>query len=181
MKKTLLSTSLLTLFISCTVDAQESSADDVINKQWVGVFGHVYFADRAKFITGDASESSPGFGVEYGYKFNKTWSARFEIARVNIKKSSVTDNTVSAESVGLDALYFVDQNSTYIFGGYRNQNFFDTKHLMIVGAGKHWQLKDNWKITTEIGAMHDFGQPDNDIVDDVITKIGVTYTFDGIL
>jgi OOP family OmpA-OmpF porin len=181
MKKTLLITSLLTLSVHCTLNAQESSADDVVNKQWVGVFGHVYFADRAKFSTGDASESSANFGVEYGYKFNKTWSARFEIARINIKDGSAGDNTVSAESVGLDALYFVDQSSTYIFAGYRHQNFFDTKDLMIVGVGKHWQLKDNWKITTEIGAMHDFGQPDNDIVDDVITKVGITYSFGGIL
>lgn len=179
MKNKILVVSLLSLSVNCAVQAQESSADDSANKEWIGAFGHVYGADKSKLPTDDTFKSGDGLGFEYGYKFNESWAVRFELARINLDESSDTSRKESASSLGVDALYFVDQASTYLFTGYRHQNFDISKRLMVVGAGKHWQLKDNWKIITEVAGMHDFGQTDNDIIDDVIAKIGVSYSFGG--
>lgn len=174
MKKTLL-ISLLSLSIGTALHAQEVNNEDKADTQWLGVFGHYYRADEEKFPNIQTYEEGDGYGFEYGYRFSNDWATRLELTKISMDEGLGGSGELTGESIGLDALYFLNESNTYLFAGARYQDFYDSRRLMAVGIGKHWQLSDNWNVITEAGAMHDFGEAHRD----VIAKLGVSYSFGG--
>ena len=179
MKKTLL-ISLLSLAIGTALhanqaNAQEGNTQDKADTQWIGVFGHYYRADEEKFPNIQTFEEGDGYGFEYGFRFSNDWATRVELTKIKMDEGKGRSGKLSGESIGIDALYFLNGSDTYVFAGARYQDFYDSRRLMAAGLGKHWQVNDNWNIITEAGVMHDFGEAHRD----VIAKLGVAYSFGG--
>jgi len=174
MKKALLIGSLLSLSIHSALNAQESSNTNKADTQWIGVFGEYYRADEEKFPNIQTFEEGDGYGFEYGYRFSNDWATRVEVSKLDIDEGS-GNSEIIGETIGLDALYFINESETYVFAGARYQDFYDSRRLAAVGLGKHWSLNDDWKVITEAAAMHDFGEAHRDVT----FKVGLAYAFGG--
>lgn len=174
MIKKLLGCSLLSLSISAALNAQERTIEEGADNQWISVFGHYYRADEEKFENIQIFEEGYGYGLEYGYKFNDNWATRIEWAKIEIEEGRGI-REITDESIGLDAMYFVNGSQTYLFGGLRYQDFAQVRKLGAIGLGRHWTLSDRWKLVTEVTGMHDFGEGHRDMM----AKVGFAYTFGG--
>lgn len=174
MKKALLIGSLLSISVHSALHAQESSNDTKAGTQWLGVFGQYYRADEEKFPNIQTYEEGDAYGFEYGYRFSSDWATRIELTKLDIDEGSGNGEHIG-ESIGIDALYFIDDSETYVFAGGRYQDFYDSRRLAALGLGKHWSFNENWKVITEAAAMHDFGEGHRDVT----FKVGLAYAFGG--
>jgi len=172
MKKTLLISSLIALSVSSALHSQETDDENKAGKQWIGVFGQYYWADDKKFPNFSNFSEGGDFGVEYGYRFTSDWAARLEYTSIEIDESPGSAE-IEGTSYGADALYFLNESETYVFGGVRYQDFYISRKLATIGLGKHWRISDDLNIITEFAGLHDFGQN----YQDLSAKLGISYSF----
>lgn len=145
-------------------------------ENWVGLFGQYYIPDKDKIEPIGGLEPGRGFGGEFGFRFDENWAVRFELGRLVLDH----DNNVAGASdedgvqLGVDAVYFLQDDVAYLFAGIRQQALDTNSFRMAdVGVGRHWKLSDNWRLITELATYYDFGQGYSEFG----AKLGLTYTF----
>ncbi|MFA3792724.1 OmpA family protein [Aliiglaciecola sp. SL4] len=167
MKKSLIAASLLAAISSNAFAAEDSS-----DKYWVGGFTEIYKPDEEKSFDFTSFDAGLGLGAEVGVRESEHWGGRFEIAKVSLENDAdLVDD--SATRFGIDAMYFLEDDLMYIFGGLKHIDMVDSGSMANLGLGKHWDLSEKVKLVTEIAAYHDFGEAYND----VSAKLGLAYTF----
>jgi OOP family OmpA-OmpF porin len=75
--------------------------------------------------------------------------------------------------LGADAMYFLDDDVAYFFGGLREQSIDDSYRMLSAGVGKHWAVTENARIITEMAGYYDFGQG----YQEYSAKLGLAYIF----
>lgn len=153
---------------SLSVSAQERDT----SKDWVAGYGLYYDVDGDKPAPTGGLDDGFGLGIEGGFRFTSNWAARLEYTYLNLDANAAGIDD-SGHMFGLDALYFLDNTSLYLFGGLRHESLDDTYRMAAIGAGKHWDLNDKWKLVTEAGYMYDFGQSYSDYT----FKLGLAYYY----
>lgn len=149
-------------------------------ENWVGGFVQYYDADGSKIEPTGGLEDGHGLGAELGFRFDPAWGVRFELGRVLID-ADTDPNRASGQAfdddgtqLGVDIMYFLENDAAYLFSGVREQSLNTDSYRMInVGVGKHWYLNDNWRVISEVAAYHDIGQGYNE----VSAKLGLAYIF----
>jgi OOP family OmpA-OmpF porin len=173
-KLTLCVAAALTAAVS-TAQAQEAPPYDL----WVGGFVQYYNADGSKNeAVGGGLTDGKGFGYEVGFRFDPSWAVRFEFGRVliNHQESNPLASDDDGTQLGADAVYFLENDAAYLFGGLREQSLIFEKYRMAnVGVGKHWEISDKVRMITELAAYHDIGDSYNEFS----AKIGLSYIFGG--
>lgn len=140
---------------------------------WIGVFGQYYSADDNKPVNTGPLDDGFGLGAEAGFRFTDDWAARLELSYLDIDgKSGANDD--SGLMYGADAMYFLEDDVMYLFGGLRQQHLDETYRMASLGLGKHWEVSDKLRVITEVATYYDFGQEFND----VSLKLGLSYYFD---
>ena len=170
MKKLTLLIAMVAFIQSFNIYAKEIT----VYRDWIGGFVHYYDADSDKPAPTGGLDNGHGFGAELGFRFNPSWALRFELGRVLIDTQDIR-RTLSDDGllVGADVIYFMPEDKFYVFGGGREQ-IIDKNYLMgAVGVGKHWNFNDDWRVITELTAMHDFGQNYREFY----AKVGMAYVF----
>lgn len=143
-------------------------------ENWVGVFGQYYIADSDKNPPVGGLDSGRGFGGEIGFRFDSNWAARFELGRLLIDNDRVDWLRDDGTQLGLDAMYFFEDDIAYVFGGIREQSLnSDDYRMASMGVGKHWEVAEKWRVITELGYYFDFGQG----YKDYSAKLGLAYIF----
>jgi OOP family OmpA-OmpF porin len=169
MKNKFLALSVLTIL------SQAAYADDAYeNQTWFGGFGEYYNSDNEKFLPGPQYTDGFGAGLEFGTRFSASWAGRVEWSHTNLDTSD-TNESINGDRVGIDVLFYPEQSDYYLFTGLKIERYDDTQSLFNVGLGRHWEVKPNFKIITEIAAYHDFGEA---YLDHSI-KLGIAYSFGG--
>lgn len=168
MKKTTLTLAL----ISAGLISTPAISDGHDSESWVGGYGMYYHTDQGKPQPAAELDDGFGIGVEGGFRFSESWAARLSASLVDV------DNTLTGDSekgplFGLDAMYFLQDDLFYVFGGIYHQNLDDTYNMLGYGLGKHWDIDDNVKLTSEIAAYRDIDDP----YYDYSVKLGLAYVF----
>ena len=145
-------------------------------KGWVGGFAEYYGADITKHAPIGGLDDGTGFGAELGFRMDESWAFRFEVARLNINNVSTDPTAMDDEGtqLGLDLMYFIEDDAAYFFGGVRNQSLEnDSYRMATAGVGKHWSLTDNIRVITEVAGYHDFTEGHREFS----AKLGLAYMF----
>lgn len=171
MKKVSIMTSAAMLMISQNVFSNEN--DNVIYENWVGGYANYHIADSDKPAPSGSFDDGKGFGGELGFRFDSSWAIRFELQRLLINGDTPATLDEDGTQQGVDALYFLEDDVAYLFGGIKVQSLEDSYRVANVGIGKHWPVAENWKVITELASYYDFGQGYNDFS----VKLGVAYLF----
>jgi OOP family OmpA-OmpF porin len=167
MRKTSIALGLL-LSLSGLTQAQENA--DYAG--WVGGFVEYYNADQDKPEPLGYMDDGSGVGLEVGFRFKPQWALRLEMSHLNIDgRNNGPDE--SGNRLGLNAMYFLTDDLMYIFAGLNHEKLDQTYNMASWGLGKHWQVKDNWRVITEVAAYQEFGEGFNDYS----IKVGLAYTF----
>ncbi len=171
MKKLAIAVGLSLASASFITSAQETPPYE----NWVGGFVNYYDADSEKPEPVGGLDKGRGFGGELGFRFDPSWAVRFELGRLLIDKD---DNNRSAladdgTQLGVDAMYFLEDDVAYLFGGLREQSIRDSYRMASLGVGKHWETNSNWRVITELATYYDFGQGYNEFS----AKLGLAYIF----
>jgi OOP family OmpA-OmpF porin len=171
MKKTALALSFAAAFVSTTSVAQEAPPYE----NWVGGFGQYQKMDSKKPAPLGGFDHGKAYGAELGFRFDKSWAARFELSRIDVDNHSWVDGSVADDgtNLGADLMYFLQDDAAYVFGGLREQSLTDTYRSASLGIGKHWVADENWRIITEAATYYDFGQGYNEWS----LKLGLAYIF----
>lgn len=140
-------------------------------KTWIGVHGMSYNTHAKKPSNAGIYDDGTGYGFEVGFRFNKDWAARVEYTYLDLDYRGAGDD--SGHMLGVDALYYLNNDLAYLFAGVKQQNLQQDLRLADLGIGKHWQLTDNLKLVTEAAAYYDFGQS----YQDYSIKLGLAYSF----
>ncbi|TDF34457.1 OmpA family protein [Alteromonadaceae bacterium M269] len=149
-------------------------ADDHEYAKWgAGYFEH-YQASNDKPNTTQALDNGNGFGIEIGRQFSEHWAGRIEYTHQDISGIQPQFDQ-SGTRFGIDAMLLLDDSFLYIFGGVKNQNLDTTFKLVNVGIGKHWQIKGNWRVLTEVANYFDLDESYSDLG----VKVGLAYNFGG--
>ena len=161
----------LAVIASANAFAQESSEPSY--RHWGGISG-VYYntAPDRPMPVNDTYDNGRGIAFEYGFRFTQSWAARVEFTSLSLDYASSGDDE-TGEMVGVDALYFLPNDSLYIFGGVKRQAVGDSTTLGNLGLGKHWNLSEKVKLITEVAAYQDFGED----YDDYSFKVGLAIPF----
>lgn len=172
MKKLTLCVAAALAVTAANVSAEEAPPYE----NWVGVFGQYYSADRMKNPPMGGLTDGKAIGGEVGFRFDPSWAIRFELSRLFI--DGETDNPFAADDdgtqMGVDMMYFLEDDQAYLFGGLREQSLNTANYRMLTaGVGKHWDMNDNIRLITELAAYHDFGQKYHEYS----AKVGIAYTF----
>ena len=173
MKKTFSLAAVALAVMSAPSIAQESTKPF---DSWIGLHGMYYNAESEK-PADDFMDDGFGFGGEYGWRFNDDWAIRAELTALDVDYMQIlgTDSSVSGISYGVDAVYFAPNDWWYLFGGYKRQDFAQEHDLVDIGIGKHWDITDDVKLTTEIAAYYDW----DDEYTDYSAKVGVMFPIGG--
>jgi OOP family OmpA-OmpF porin len=149
--------------------------DDQDIDKWVAGFLQAYESDADKPQPRGYLDDGKGFGFEVGIRYAPKWAARFEYVRqdIDVDPTKGFGSDEIGNSFGIDAMYFLEDDVAYIFGGGRIQDLSDTYSALAVGVGKHWTLNDRFRLVTEVVGFHDFGQDYNDYA----FKLGLAYAF----
>lgn len=164
MKKSLLAVSLLAALTTNAI-----AQDDY--ESWLGGFGELIKIDEDKTINGNPYDISSGIGIEYGFKFQPEWAARFEISKINLENDVFGDE--SADRYGADVMRFFNNNAFYLFGGLKYIDMNDSDLSAGYGIGKHINIAERVKIIIEAAGYHDIRENYNDSS----LKLGIAYTF----
>ena len=170
MKKTFRFTALaLAVITSSQVAAQEENKPF---DSWLGLHGMYYNASAEK-PGPDVTDDGAGFGFEYGWRFDESWAVRGEYTALDLDYTQQlgSNDSVSGHMFGVDAVYFMPDDMWYLFGGVKRQILDENYNLANIGIGKHWDLSDDVKITTEIAAYRDF----DDSYYDYSVKVGFAF------
>ncbi len=168
----------LTLLIAMLAFIQSFGAyskEITVYRTWAGGFLHYYDADSDKPEPTGGLDNGHGFGAELGFRFDPSWALRFEMSRVLIDTQDI--RTTLADDgllVGADVVYFMPEDKFYLFGGGREQIIDESYIMGAVGVGKHWNVAEDWRLITEVAAMHDFGESFREFY----AKVGMAYVFD---
>ena len=159
----------LGMTISCA-----QAQDNPPYENWVGVFGQYYNADSDKNPPVGGLDTGKGFGGEVGFRFDPQWAVRFELGRVLISNDIASWRDDDGTQIGVDAMYFLEDDLAYLYGGLRDQSLNNDDYRMAaMGVGKHWEVSEKWRVITELGYYFDFGQG----FKDYSAKVGVAYLF----
>lgn len=158
--------------IAAAIASHTVAADEPDYKQWVGGFAEIYKPDEDKSFDFTSYDAGLGLGLEYGFRHDEHWGGRFEFSKINLESDANLDDD-TADRFGFDAMYFLDDDLLYIFGGLKHLNMPESGGMANLGLGKHFDISENLKLITEVAAYHDFGQAYND----VSAKIGLAYAF----
>lgn len=169
--KTLIGCAAATVFTVPVAAEHEAPAYE----RWAGGFLEYYSTDNDKPEPTGYFDEGYGFGGELGWRFDPHWAARVELALLEIDAdpNSPIGMDEDGHSYGIDAVYFLDNDAAYLFGGLRQQSLDATYRMAAAGIGKHWDFNDRVKIITEAQVFHDFGEGFNDYA----VKLGFAYTF----
>jgi OOP family OmpA-OmpF porin len=120
-------------------------------------------------------DDGKALGGEVGFRFDPKWAIRFELSRLFLDMQGPNRPGFGDDGVmlGADAMYFLDNDLAYIFGGLREQSIEDNYRMVSYGVGKHWEVSDSVRVITEIAGYRDFGQAYNDYS----AKLGLAYIF----
>ncbi|WP_416307677.1 OmpA family protein [Neptunicella sp. SCSIO 80796] len=147
-------------------------ADDQIEDGWVAGFIEYYNPDSDKPEPFEYLDDGHGIGAELGLRFSPRWAGRIEWSHLDIDAIDGFDDE-TGDRLGVDALYFLDQKSVYLFAGVKHEKLDTSYRMANVGIGKHFQINDNWRVIAEAASYYDFGQDYNDFG----LKLGIAYTF----
>lgn len=164
MKKSLLAASLL-----AALATNATAQDDY--ESWFGGFAELNKIDEDKTINGNPYDISSGIGIEYGFKFQPEWAARFELSKINLEND--VDGSQSADRYGADVMRFFNDNAFYLFGGLKYIDMNDSDLSAGYGIGKHFDYSERLKVIVEIAGYHDLRENYNDSS----LKFGLAYTF----
>ncbi len=171
LKRTLLSSAILATAISSAAMADDTPPYE----GWLGGFVQYYNADSEKPEPNGYLDEGHGLGFEIGFRFDQSWAARFEAAHQEIDVDPNRPFGVEQEgkSLGVDVMYFLENDVAYLFGGLRQQNLDQNYRMAAAGIGKHWSISDRFMVITEAMAFREFGEGFNDHA----VKIGLAYAF----
>jgi OOP family OmpA-OmpF porin len=171
MKRSLLFTAVALATISANTQAQETAPYD----GWVGGFAQYYSPDSDKPEPLGYLDDGKTLGGELGFRFDPKWAIRFELSRIFLDMEGPNRPGFGDDGVmlGADAMYFLEDDAAYFFGGLREQSIEDTYRMMSYGVGKHWEVSDNVRVITELAGYRDFGQGYNEYS----AKLGLAYIF----
>jgi OOP family OmpA-OmpF porin len=144
-------------------------------ENWVGGFAQYYSPDSDKPEPLGYLDDGKALGGEVGFRFDPKWAIRFELSRLFLDMQGPNRPGFGDDGVmlGADAMYFLDNDLAYIFGGLREQSIEDNYRMVSYGVGKHWEVSDSVRVITEIAGYRDFGQAYNDYS----AKLGLAYIF----
>jgi len=171
-KLTICVAAALAAALTTSVQAQEAPPYE----SWVGGFAQYYGADIEKIEPVGGLNDGRGFGLEGGFRFDPSWAIRFELGRLLIDndKNDPLARDEDGTLLGVDAMYFLENDFAYFFGGMREQSLnSDNFRMAAAGVGKHWELTDNIRLVTELAAYHDFGESYREYS----AKVGLAYVF----
>ncbi|GGD72870.1 OmpA family protein [Lacimicrobium alkaliphilum] len=160
------------LALAVTLSFTASAADDQQYDQWFGGFIEYYDTDKNYPDNVNPYDNGDGLGIEYGMRINPRWAARFEWSSLDMDYQN-SNNDVSGDRYGVDALYFMDSANTYLFAGIKKMDIAERYSPVNLGIGRHWHLNDSWKLVTEFAAYHAF----NEDITDFGFKLGLAYKF----
>lgn len=171
MKRSMLFTAVAIATMSANTFAQEAAPYE----NWVGGFAQYYSPDSDKPEPLGYLDDGKTFGGELGFRFDPKWGIRFELSRILL--DMVGPNRIGTGDdgimLGADAMYFLDDDLAYVFGGLREQSIEDSYRMMSYGVGKHWEVSENVRVITEVAGYRDFGQAYNEYS----AKLGLAYIF----
>jgi OOP family OmpA-OmpF porin len=171
MKRSLLFATVALSTMSADTMAQEAPPYE----NWVGSFAQYYSPDSDKPEPLGYLDDGKALGGEVGFRFDPKWAIRFELSRLFLDMQGPNRPGFGDDGVmlGADAMYFLDNDLAYIFGGLREQSIEDNYRMVSYGVGKHWEVSDSVRVITEIAGYRDFGQAYNDYS----AKLGLAYIF----
>lgn len=168
MKKTTITLALIAAGLVATpVMAQETKPDN-----WVGGYGMYYSTDAGKPQPAAQIDDGFGIGAEAGFRFDENWAARISASYLDLDGAN-GGNGESGPLLGVDAMYFFNDDLFYVFGGLYYENLDDNYQMLGYGLGKQWAVSDKFKVITELAAYRDFSES----YYDVSAKLGLSYTF----
>ncbi|MFQ3250443.1 MAG: OOP family OmpA-OmpF porin [Glaciecola sp.] len=171
MKRSMLFTAVAIATMSANTQAQEAPSYE----NWVGGFAQYYAPDSDKPEPLGYLDDGKTLGGELGFRFDPNWGIRFELSRIFLDMVGPNRPGFGDDGVmlGADAMYFLDNDAAYFFGGLREQSIEDNYRMMSYGVGKHWEVSDNVRVITELAGYRDFGQAYNEYS----AKLGLAYIF----
>jgi OOP family OmpA-OmpF porin len=167
MKKISIATSIL-LALSTQALADPGQQGD----KWIAGFAEYYSTDQEASGFPNYFSDGTGLGAEFGFRFLPQWAGRIEYSSLDINASSLGQDK-SGSRFGFDALYFLPNDSMYIFGGVKEIKIADSDTMYNLGLGKQWAVAEKLKVITEVAAYNNFENGNNDIG----VKVGLAYTF----
>tara|TARA_R110002167_G_scaffold29730_10_gene99050 strand:+ start:967 stop:2148 length:1182 start_codon:yes stop_codon:yes gene_type:complete len=167
MKKISIATSIL-LALSTQALADPGQQGD----KWIAGFAEYYSTDQEVSGFPNYLSDGTGLGAEFGFRFLPQWAGRIEYSSLDINASSLGQDK-SGSRLGFDAMYFLPNDSMYIFGGVKEIKIADSDTMYNLGLGKHWTVAEKLKVITEVAAYNNFENGNNDIG----VKVGLAYTF----
>lgn len=155
-----------------------SAQDATPSENWIGGFVELNYPDSDKPDPIGYLDDGDGFGFEYGFRFAPNWAARFEFAQMEFdidtsRLPAGRDADDEGSRFGVDALYFLKDDATYLFTGVKYASYGYNHKMANLGLGRHWQVTDQLKIISEAAVYHDFGQSHRDLG----FKVGLAYNF----
>jgi OOP family OmpA-OmpF porin len=171
MKRFLLFATVALVAISANALAQEAPAYE----NWLGGFAQYYSPDSDKPEPLGYLDDGKGFGGELGFRFDPKWAIRFELSRISLDMQGPNRPGFGDDGVmlGADAMYFLDNDIAYFFGGLRDQSIAESYRMISYGVGKHWEVSDSVRVITEVAGYRDLGQGYNEYS----AKLGLAYIF----
>ncbi|MDT0583501.1 MULTISPECIES: OmpA family protein [Alteromonadaceae] len=171
MKRSLLFSAIALAVASANIQAQEAPAYE----NWVGGFAQYYSPDSEKPEPLGYLDNGHTFGGELGFRFDPQWAVRFELSRIflDMQGPNRPGNGDDGTMLGADAMYFLEDDVAYLFGGLREQSIEDSYRMLSYGVGKHWEASENVRVITELAGYRDFGQAYNEYS----VKLGLAYIF----
>lgn len=171
--------SLIALSLTLATSPFLLATEQAEYQSWVGGFVERYIPDSEKPDPIGYLKSGWGLGGEYGYRFKPEWAVRLEASRLDLgvdkQKLGINNPDDKGWRYGVDALYFAENDALYLFAGLKQETVGADATYANIGLGKHWHIKDNWRVITEAAMYRDF---DDGLVDYGL-KLGVAYTFGG--
>jgi OOP family OmpA-OmpF porin len=171
MKRSLLFATVALATISTNTLAQDAPPYE----SWVGGFAQYYSPDSDKPEPLGYLDDGKALGGELGFRFDPKWGIRFELSRIFLDMQGPNRLGFGDDGVmlGADAMYFLDDDIAYVFGGLRDQSIADSYRMISYGVGKHWEVSDSVRVITEGAGYRDLGQGYNEYS----AKLGLAYIF----
>lgn len=171
MKRSMLFTAVALATLSTTTIAQEAPPYE----NWVGGFAQFYSPDSDKPEPLGYLDDGKTLGGEIGFRFDPNWGIRFEISRIFLDMVGPNRPGFGDDGImlGADAMYFLDDDVAYLFGGLREQSIEDSYRMANYGIGKHWEVSENVRVITELAGYFDFGEAHKEYS----AKLGLAYIF----
>jgi|GEM_PF-134849 len=172
MKRSMLFTAVA---VATTMSASTIAQEAPAYENWVGGFAQYYSPDSDKPEPLGYLDDGKTLGGELGFRFDPKWGIRFELSRIFLDMQGPNRPGFGDDGVmlGADAMYFLDNDAAYFFGGLREQSIEDSYRMMSYGVGKHWEVSDSVRVITELAGYRDFGQGYNEYS----AKLGLAYIF----